>query len=77
MDPIRQLEASPLSEVPGDPPGRRAFLRDKWEARLRRDADRFRSQLTAGYGAERGAKVVYAEAFEVCEFGAPLTAAAP
>jgi LmbE family N-acetylglucosaminyl deacetylase len=66
----------PLSDVPGDPPGRLRFLQNKWEARLRRDADRFRSQLIAAYGAERGAKVAYAEAFEVCEFGAPLTPAA-
>ena len=62
-----------LSDVPDDPAGRRSFLRNQWEARLRRDADRFRSQLIATYGAERGAKVTYAEAFEVCELGAPLT----
>ena len=48
-------------------------MRNQWEGRLRRDADRFRSQLIAAYGAERGAKVAYAEAFEVCELGAPLT----
>jgi N-acetylglucosamine malate deacetylase 1 len=62
-----------LNDVPDDPAGRRSFLRNQWEARLRRDADRFRSQLIATYGAERGAKVTYAEAFEVCELGAPLT----
>ncbi|HXZ17525.1 MAG TPA: PIG-L deacetylase family protein [Roseiarcus sp.] len=65
-----------LRDIPNDPEGRRAYLRRQWDARLRRDADRFRSQLLAAYGAERGANVVYAEAFEVCEFGAPLTAAA-
>jgi LmbE family N-acetylglucosaminyl deacetylase len=65
-----------LSEVPADPAGRLMFLQNKWETRFRRDADRFRSQLIAAYGAERGAKVAYAEAFEVCEFGAPLTHAA-
>ena len=64
------------NDVPDDPGGRRSFLHKHWEARLRRDADRFRNQLTAGYGAERGAKIAYAEAFEVCELGAPLTAAA-
>ncbi len=32
-----------LSDVPDDPAGRRAFLRNQWERRLRRDADRFRS----------------------------------
>jgi LmbE family N-acetylglucosaminyl deacetylase len=63
-----------LSGIPGDPAGRREYLRREWEGRWRRDADRFRGQLIATYGPERGAKVVYAEAFEVCEFGAPLTA---
>jgi N-acetylglucosamine malate deacetylase 1 len=62
-----------LSDVPNDPGGRRAFLRNQWEGRLRRDADRFRTQLISAYGAERGAKVAYAEAFEVCELGAPVT----
>jgi LmbE family N-acetylglucosaminyl deacetylase len=65
-----------LSDIPNDPAGRRAYLRIELEPRLRRDADRFRNQLVAAYGAERGAKVLYAEAFEVCEFGAPLTAEA-
>jgi N-acetylglucosamine malate deacetylase 1 len=64
------------NDVPDDPAGRRSFLRKHWEVRLRRDADRFRSQLTASYGTERGAKIAYAEAFEVCELGAPLTTAA-
>ena len=40
---------------------------------MRRDADRFRDQLIATYGPERGSKVVHAEAFELCELGAPLT----
>jgi hypothetical protein len=32
--------------------------------------------LIAHYGNERGQKVTYAEAFEGCEYGAPLDAAA-
>jgi LmbE family N-acetylglucosaminyl deacetylase len=63
----------PLSDVPSDPTGRLAFLREHWEARFRRDADRFRSQLISSYGAERGRKIAYAEAFEVCELGTELT----
>jgi len=62
-----------VSDIPADPVGRLAFLREHWEARMRRDADRFRSQLIASYGAERGLQISYAEAFEVCELGAPLT----
>jgi LmbE family N-acetylglucosaminyl deacetylase len=65
-----------LSEVPADPSERPAFVRRQWDGRLRREAERFRSQLIAAYGSERGAQIAYAEAFEVCELGAPLTLAA-
>lgn len=30
---------------------------------------RFRKELIAKYGQERGSKVRYAEAFELCEYG--------
>ncbi|MBR2452530.1 MAG: PIG-L family deacetylase [Clostridia bacterium] len=36
-------------------------------------AARFRKELIQKYGVERGSKIRYAEAFEVCEYGAPLT----
>lgn len=36
-------------------------------------ADRFREQLNARYGAERGAAVTHAEAVEISEYGAALT----
>jgi LmbE family N-acetylglucosaminyl deacetylase len=62
-----------VSAVADDRVGRLAFLREHWEERLRRDADRFRSQLIASYGVDRGPQISYAEAFEVCELGAPLT----
>ncbi|HVW03097.1 MAG TPA: PIG-L family deacetylase [Planctomycetaceae bacterium] len=38
-------------------------------------ADRYRPQLVERYGAEHGNRVKYAEAFEGCEYGAPLTPA--
>jgi N-acetylglucosamine malate deacetylase 1 len=60
-------------DVPHDEAGRLAFLRDYWDERFNRDADRFRHQLIAAYGRERGDQIAYAEAFEVCELGAPLT----
>ena len=41
-------------------------------ARLSRQADRFRDLLMKSYGPERGRNVKYAEAFEACEYGAPL-----
>ncbi len=37
--------------------------------RSRNLAERFRSQLLEWYGPERGARVRYAEAFELCEYG--------
>jgi hypothetical protein len=32
-------------------------------------ADRFRAKLAEWYGPEQAAKVKYAEAFEICEYG--------
>jgi len=40
---------------------------------MRRDADRYRDLLIARYGEQAGRAVQYAEAFEGCEYGAPLT----
>jgi LmbE family N-acetylglucosaminyl deacetylase len=52
----------------------RAAERDRevenwFRQRSRNLAERFRSQLLEWYGAERGARVQYAEAFELCEYG--------
>lgn len=63
-----------LEEVPAGAEQRRAWLRHRLDARLRRAADLYRPQLIEAYGAERGRQVAYAEAFEVCEYGSPLTA---
>lgn len=62
-----------LEQVPGDPGARRPWLRSHFDRRLRRDAERFRDLLVSQYGEEAGRKVQYAEAFEGCEYGAPLT----
>jgi N-acetylglucosamine malate deacetylase 1 len=62
-----------LDQVPSAPEQRRPWLRQHSEARLRRDADRFRDMLLARYGAEAGQRIQYAEAFEWCEYGAPMT----
>lgn len=63
-----------LEEVPADPDERFQWLRSRYEARLRRVADLYRDRLIERYGAERGRQVQYAEAFEACEYGSPLTA---
>ena len=36
-------------------------------------AARFRKELIKKYGRKRGRKIRYAEAYELCEYGAPLT----
>ncbi|HBH53253.1 MAG TPA: GlcNAc-PI de-N-acetylase, partial [Planctomycetaceae bacterium] len=43
---------------------------------LRPYAERFRAELIATYGPERGAAAECAEAFEISEYAAPLDAAA-
>jgi LmbE family N-acetylglucosaminyl deacetylase len=62
-----------LDQVPAAPEQRRAWLRQHLDARMRRDADRYRDLLIARYGEQAGHTVQYAEAFEGCEYGAPLT----
>ncbi len=58
-----------LRTVPKDPVARFKWLRERWERRQSREADRFRDVLIRLYGPERGRAVKYAEAFEVCEYG--------
>ena len=44
-----------------------------WAVTFAKTAARFRKELIAKYGEERGSKVRYAEAYEICEYGEPLT----
>lgn len=60
-------------ELPDDDMGRRAWLGPRFRARIASLADRFREQINATYGVDRGGRVEWVEAFEVCEYGAPLT----
>jgi LmbE family N-acetylglucosaminyl deacetylase len=62
-----------LDQVPADPARRRPWLREVLEPRLCRLANLYRDRLIALYGEQRGRQIRYAEAFEVCEYGAPLT----
>jgi hypothetical protein len=62
-----------LDQVPAGDAARRAWLGQFRAGRMRRIADRYRERLIELYGEERGSQVRYAEAFEVCEYGAPLT----
>ncbi len=63
-------------QVPADDVGRRTWLRAWYARHLRPQADRYRQELIATYGAQRGAQVEYAEAFEISEYAAPLDDAA-
>lgn len=44
-----------------------------YAVRFAKTAARFRKELIEKYGTERGSKIRYAEVFEVCEYGTPLT----
>ncbi len=44
-----------------------------YAVRFAKVAARFRKELIAKYGEEKGSKIRYAEAFQVSEYGAPLT----
>jgi LmbE family N-acetylglucosaminyl deacetylase len=61
-------------QVPKEDAARRVWLAERIGPRLRRTADRYRDLLVQRYSPERGRKVQYAEAFEACEYGAPLDA---
>jgi len=61
----RAARVPPRSE----PELRLEWLRGQWERRQAAEADRYRNTLARLYGEERGQKVKYAEAFEICEYG--------
>ncbi len=44
-----------------------------YAVRFAKTAARFRQQLIERYGEEKGSKIRYAEAFELCDYGHPLT----
>lgn len=56
-------------EVPKDEPGRVAYIAGRFQNRDRGVADQYRDLLVDLYGEARGRAVVYAEAFEVSEYG--------
>jgi LmbE family N-acetylglucosaminyl deacetylase len=65
-----------LDRLPEEDGARRKFLQKETQLRLRARADKYREQLVKRYGQKRGEAVECAEAFEGCEYGAPLDAAA-
>lgn len=63
-----------LDRVSPDPDERRRALWSLFGAGHARVAERFRPELARTYGTERGATIQAAEAFEISEYGSPLTA---
>jgi LmbE family N-acetylglucosaminyl deacetylase len=61
-----------LDQVPAGNEARRAWLGERVRKRLAPLADRYRELVVATYGAERGPRIKFIEAFQVSEFGAPL-----
>lgn len=62
-----------LDEVPEGDDERREWLKEERLSAFEEIADRFRDELIERYGEEKGREVRYAEAFEGCEYGTPLT----
>jgi LmbE family N-acetylglucosaminyl deacetylase len=55
-----------LDAVPKDPAVRKAWMEKQRQGRI---SEAVRAALVKYYGAEAGAKVQHAEAFEICEYG--------
>ena len=63
--------AERMKSVPSaaEPEKRMQWIRERWVQRAGGEANRFRDELVRWYGEERGKKIKYAEAFEICEYG--------
>lgn len=61
-----------LDEVPGNEEERFRWLRN-WYARAARPrADRYRREIVAAYGEERGGQIEFAEMYEISEYAAAM-----
>ncbi|MEM9657578.1 MAG: PIG-L family deacetylase [Planctomycetota bacterium] len=61
-----QMAQAPPASEPGK---RRQWLRERWRRRQSGEAEAHRAALERWYGKAAAAKVAYAEAFEICEYG--------
>lgn len=67
-------DASLYPNDPGAREKRRAEVRAELRRRYANAANQYREALIRYYGKEKGQKIVYAQAFEVCEYGRRPTA---
>ncbi len=58
-----------LTQIPKDAVGRRNFARQRFAARDGGVAEKYRDALAKWYGPEKAARVQYAEAFQICQYG--------
>lgn len=62
-------QASTLPNIPKEDKKREEYLLNLFMQRNADMADKYRNRLIELYGKEKGAKVKYAEAFELCQYG--------
>jgi LmbE family N-acetylglucosaminyl deacetylase len=67
--PFNRCEAEGM---PADPVARLAWLKEWYGGLFRPLADRFRQELVAKYGRERGQRVEFTEVFEISEYAGSL-----
>ena len=59
----------PVPKQGAEREARRKAMRDRFAQRAESVADKYRAKLIELYGEEKGKKIRYAEAFELCEYG--------
>lgn len=62
-------QASTLPDVPKDATKRPEYLLNIFKQRNAGVADKYRNRLIELYGNDKGSKIRYAEAFELCQYG--------
>lgn len=58
-----------LDKIPKDPAVVKEWIANSFRARMKASAQKYHEELTKWYGTENADTIVYAEAFEVCEYG--------
>ena len=62
-----------LDQVPKEDAEQRSWMAERRLQGFQKVADQYRKVLISTYGEEKESQIHYAEAFEACEYGAPLT----
>ncbi len=68
-------QASYGSDVPKEEDARKSYILNGMKKRNEAVANKYRNLLIDQYGEEKGKKVQYAEAFELCQYGTQVNAA--